>query len=171
MISLEKPGLRIIKTSIAVFLSLLICHIRSDQSIPFYGAIAAIICMRTGLLESIDIGLNRILGTIIGGFTGLIYLLSFKKMDFIPIINYLLVSLVIFLLIWLMANLDKPNAISIMCVVFVSITINHGEAPDYPVDFALNRMIDTLVGVIIAIFVNWFDFKLRKRFISKEKRV
>ena len=167
MRTIEKPGLRILKTSIAVFLSLFICHIRSEEAIPFYGAIAAIICMKVGLDETINVGLNRILGTFLGGFTGLIHLLIFKRMTLHPFVNYIIISTVVFLLIWLMANLNKPNAISIMCIVFVSITINHGEAPDYPVAFALNRTIDTLVGVIIAIFVNWFDFELRKKYKEK----
>lgn len=163
MTNIEKPGLRIFKTAIAVFLSLVICHLRSEEAMPFYGAIAAIICMKVDLNETIDVGKNRIIGTFLGGFTGLIYLVTFRKMGLSDFLNYFLISVVVFILIWIMANLNMPNAISIMCIVFISITINHGEAPDYPVAFALNRTIDTLVGVIIAIIVNWSDFELRKK--------
>lgn len=167
MIKIEKPGLRIFKTTLAVFLALILCHLRSVESIPFYGAIAAVICMKTDLDQTLEIGLNRVLGTLVGGFSGLVYLIIFKRMYLNSFTNYLIVSSVVFVLIWLMANLNKPNAISIMCVVFLSITINHGEAPDYPIAFALNRTIDTLVGVVIAVLVNWTDFEMRKRIKQK----
>lgn len=163
MTILDKPGLRILKTAIAVFASLLICHIRSDQAGPINGAIAAIICMQVDLEETIENGKNRILGTILGGLVGLIYLLSFKGRGLSDFQVYLSVSLVIFLLIWLMANLNMPNSITITCIVFLSITLNHGNEIDYPYAVALNRTIDTLIGVLVAVFVNWFDFELRKK--------
>src|SRR5699024_8999949 len=139
----------------------------SSEAIPFYGAIAAVICLKSDVDGTIKIGVNRVIGTLIGGFTGLIYLLTFKSMKLNPYINYALVSLVIIYLIWLMSNLNKPNAITIMCIVFISITINHGESTEFPVDFALNRVIDTLVGVLVAIFINWSDFEIRKYIKNK----
>lgn len=167
MKDMKRPGLRIVKTAIAVFLSLCLCHIRSPESMPFYGAIAAIICLKPDVDDTIDIGVNRVIGTLMGGLTGLVYLLNFKRLDLNSFTNYFLVSLIVILLIWLMANLNKPNAISIMCIVFISIVINHGESPEFPVNFALNRVIDTLVGVLVAIFINWSDFEIRKKINNK----
>lgn len=158
----KKPGLRIFKTALAVFLSLCISYLRNDAAIPFYAAIAALICMKTGIDETIEIGVNRVFGTLVGGLSGLLYLLTFKRLMLDSFINYLLISLVIFVLIWIMSNLDKPNAITIMCVVLLSITLNHGQEVEYPFTFALNRVIDTLIGVVVAVFVNWFDFEIRK---------
>lgn len=163
MKNVKMPGLRILKTAVAVFLALCLCHFRSAESIPFYGAIAAIICMKPDVDDTIDIGVNRVMGTLMGGFTGLLYLLNFKRLNLNSFTNYFLVSVIVIFLIWFMANLNKPNAISIMCIVFISIAINHGESPEFPVDFALNRVIDTLVGVLVAIFINWSDFEIRKR--------
>ena len=76
---LKKPGQRIFKTALAVFLSFTFSHFRSADALPFYSAIAAIICTKNDVNESIEIGLNRILGTFIGGFVGFLYLLFVKK--------------------------------------------------------------------------------------------
>ncbi|WP_267907454.1 aromatic acid exporter family protein [Anaerococcus obesiensis] len=76
---LKKPGQRIFKTALAVFLSFTFSHFRSANALPFYSAIAAIICTKNDVNGSIDIGLNRILGTCIGGFVGFLYLLFVRK--------------------------------------------------------------------------------------------
>lgn len=160
---LKMPGLRIIKTGLAVFISLIVSHIRGGEAMPFYAAIAAIICLKEDVDGTLSIGINRIFGTLLGGAVGLLYLLAFKERDLPASLNYLLVSLSIVLMIWVMALLGKTKAISIMAVVFVSIAINHGLEAEYPVTFVINRVVDTLVGVFTAIIVNWSDFEIKKR--------
>lgn len=72
-----------------------------------------------------------------------------------------------------MALANKPKAISIMAIVFLSITINHGT-DTMPFLFALNRTLDTMVGVISAIIVNRSDFEFRDRhsppYFKKDKK-
>jgi uncharacterized membrane protein YgaE (UPF0421/DUF939 family) len=160
---LKKPGLRIIKTAIAVFIALILSHLRSENSLPFYAAIAAVICMKPNVDGTIDVGINRVIGTLIGGLAGLVYLILFKGLITHHFINYLIISISIIFLIWLLDFFKKPNAISIMAIVFLSITINHGIEPEYPIAFAMNRTIDTLMGVVVAILVNRIHFDyLRK---------
>ena len=71
-------------------------------------------------------------------------------------------------LIWLVSSMEKPNAISIMCIVLASVSINHAGENFGAIDFAVNRVLDTLVGVVIAILVNSLDFEILK-FIKYEE--
>lgn len=166
---LKRPGQRILKTSLAVFLSFVFSHFRSSDALPFYSAIAAIICTKSDFNDSVNIGINRILGTLVGGICGFLYLLFVKSKLNSEIVNYVLISIIIAFLIWFMSSLDKPNAIIIMAIVFCSISINHAGENFGAIQFALNRILDTLVGVVIAIFVNSIDFELTKFMIFKKR--
>ena len=160
----KKPGLRIIKTFIAVSLAMLISSFRPGEGLPFYSAIAAIICLKSDVEGSREIGINRVIGTILGGLCGLIYLLIVPANYLPKEVELILISLLASIIIWVMAMAGKPKAISIMAIVFLSITINHGNEGNLPFLFAFNRTFDTMVGVIMAIVVNWSDFEIRENY-------
>lgn len=163
----KKPGLRIIKTFIAVSLAMLISSFRPGEGLPFYSAIAAIICLKSDVEGSREIGINRVIGTILGGLCGLLYLLIVPA-NYLPrAVELILISLLASIIIWVMAMAGKPKAISIMAIVFLSITINHGNEGNLPFLFAFNRTFDTMVGVISAIVVNWTDFEIRENYNNK----
>ena len=164
----KKPGLRIIKTFIAVSLAMLISSFRPGEGLPFYSAIAAIICLKSDVEGSREIGINRVIGTILGGLCGLLYLLIVPA-NYLPrSVELILISLLASIIIWVMAMAGKPKAVSIMAIVFLSITINHGNEGNLPFLFAFNRTFDTMVGVISAIVVNWTDFEIRENYNKKE---
>lgn len=164
----KKPGLRIVKTFIAVTLAMLISSFRPGEGLPFYSAIAAIICLKSDVEGSREIGINRVIGTILGGLCGLLYLLIVPA-NYLPrSVELILISLLASIIIWVMAMAGKPKAISIMAIVFLSITINHGNEGNLPFLFAFNRTFDTMVGVIMAIVVNWTDFEIRENYNKKD---
>jgi len=171
--SFKPPGLRIIKTFVAVTMAMLISAHRPGDGLPFYSAIAAIICLKSDVEGSREIGVNRIIGTFLGGFCGLIYLLLVPANSLPKNLEILLISFIASFIIWIMALANKPKAISIMAIVFLSITINHGT-DTMPFLFALNRTLDTMVGVISAIIVNRSDFEFRDRhsppYLKKDKK-
>lgn len=163
----KKPGLRIVKTFIAVTLAMLISSFRPGEGLPFYSAIAAIICLKSDVEGSREIGINRVIGTMLGGLCGLLYLLIVPA-NYLPrAVELILISLLASIIIWVMAMAGKPKAISIMAIVFLSITINHGNEGNLPFLFAFNRTFDTMVGVISAIVVNWTDFEIRENYNNK----
>lgn len=166
----RKPGRRIIKTALAVFISLVISHLRTGQATEFYSAIAAIVCMQPDVSGTIHIGKNRILGTAIGGLAGFIYLVAVENLHLTVRTNYFFLSLIMAFLMWLMSNLDKRDAISIMSIVFLSIAINHSETSSSALSFAISRTTDTFVGVVVAIAVNRSEFKFQDRLDGKRQR-
>ena len=134
----KKPGLRIVKTFIAVTLAMLISSFRPGEGLPFYSAIAAIICLKSDVEGSREIGINRVIGTMLGGLCGLLYLLIVPA-NYLPrALELILISLLASIIIWVMAMAGKPKAISIMAIVFLSITINHGNEGNLPFLFAFN---------------------------------
>ncbi len=159
---MPKIGMRMIKSSVAVFLCFVIYLIRRD-GIPFYSAIAAVLCMQPYVSNSRKVAGNRVIGTFIGGIAGMLVML-FEK-NFIPpelqILKYLLISATLIPLIYITILAKKPTASYITCVVFMSITVSHALDAD-PVLFAFNRILDTLIGIFVSLGVNAFHLPRKK---------
>ena len=70
-------GQRIVKTSIAVFITLLVYYLRGYRGaeMPAEAAITAIICMQPYVRDTRDFAVNRFIGTLIGAAWGLAFLL------------------------------------------------------------------------------------------------
>lgn len=140
-------GYRNIKTALAV----LICLLFLNKSLM--ASIAAIICMQSTIEDSVVIGINRLIGTFLGGFLGIIiiYFISlFNLQNYSVFISALSVSLVICI-----CNLiKKPAACVISSIVVLGIVID--PSIDNQFSYALNRTLETSLGVVIAILVNRF---------------
>ncbi|MEG0315063.1 MAG: FUSC family protein [Erysipelotrichaceae bacterium] len=158
---MPKIGLRIIKSSIAVLLCFIVYIIRGE-GVPFYAAIAAILCIQPEISKSKFKAKSRIIATIIGGIIGML-ILAFKQnyMNDINIIYYyLLVAIMIIPLLYIPTIIKQSDSSYLTCVVFLSITVSHiGDIN--PFIFGTNRIIDTLIGVFIAITIN--TFKIPKK--------
>lgn len=162
---LKLPGLRIIKTFIATLIALLISQYRPGLGQPFQSAIAAIICLQQNVDDSRDVGINRIIGTLLGGLCGLVYLMLVPAGSLAPWLELTLISVLTSIIIWVMAMLNKPKALVIMAIVFLAITlIPSTNEPAYM--SALNRTLDTMIGVITAVVVNRADFSFREDHIK-----
>ena len=152
---MPKIGLRIVKSSIAVFLCFVIYLLRGRSGVPFYSAIAAILCMQPYVSNSLKTAWNRTAGTLIGGVCGLAVLLV--ERFWIPadwvLIQYFLIALAIVPIIYITVLLKKTTASYITCVVFLSITVSHG-ADVSPWLFAIDRVLDTLIGIFVSLGVN-----------------
>nr|WP_319487658.1 HAD-IIB family hydrolase [uncultured Caproiciproducens sp.] len=153
---MPKIGMRTIKSSVAVFLCFVIYLIRGD-GIPFYSAIAAVLCMQPYVSNSRKVAFNRIIGTFIGGISGMLIMMVEKRFipSEAPILKYLLISAAIIPLIYITVLAKKTSASYITCVVFMSITISHGLDAN-PYFFAMNRILDTLIGIFVSLGVNAF---------------
>ena len=74
---LPAVGQRIVKTTVAVFLCLLVYYLRGfrGREIPTEAAITAIICIQPYVRDTRRYAVNRFAGTLIGSFWGLLFLL------------------------------------------------------------------------------------------------
>ncbi|MBP5362748.1 MAG: HAD hydrolase family protein [Ruminococcus sp.] len=158
-------GARIVKSSIAVGLCMVVYFIRKllpvGNGIPFYGALAALWCIQPYSDTTKNNALQRSVGTLTGAVYGLLFLLLFRRLGFaIPELVYVSASLVIIPVIYTTVVMNKRNASFFSCVVFLSIALTH-SFDENPYLFVLNRVVDTFIGIIIGVGVN--DFRLPVR--------
>ncbi len=160
MLSKYKIGLRTIKTTLAVFLCLVVQLIFSMNRIDtFYAAIAAVVCMRETAEESLDMGVHRFLGTFIGGVMG------FALMNIKPIIPYyteglyvIIVPLGMMLCICACNWFNKKSAVAICCVVFLSIALDTTLNIKNTLLYISLRILFTTIGIVIATLLNRYFF-------------
>lgn len=141
-----KIGFRNIKTAIAVFLCVVISRIL-NLDYAFYAVIAAIIAMESTISRSFITGKNRMLGTIVGAIVGLCFALIKPG-------SALLCAIGIIIIIFLLNKLKWSKSVTIAGIVFTAIMVNmNGKNPW---QYSLNRIIDTFIGISIAVLVNYF---------------
>ena len=143
---LNKPGMRNIKTGIGVMLCILVGYFNIIDK-TFFAAVACIVCMQTTVKSSLTVGLNRLKGTFIGGVVGFLFVLIRPG-------NPILACLGIITTIYICNILKVNSSITIACVVFCAIMINIGS--ESPLEYSVHRIIDTSIGVIIGVCVNYF---------------
>lgn len=155
-------GQRIVKTAVAVLICFLIYFLRGQKGIPFYSAIAAILCMQPYGENSFTVAKNRMIGTLVGAFFGTI-LLTFYYFQWIEMhVMYLLIAFCIILVIKTSVWIKKPQVAYFSCVVFLSIATNHIN-DEVPYFFIMDRVIDTFIGIGVSLTVNAVHFPRRKR--------
>lgn len=146
-------GLRSMKTALAAVLTALLYAFLPNSN-PTFACIGAIFGMGADMEDSRRNGGNRFFGTIIGGFIGLgLYWLEHR---IFPEGNYWLRLPLVFLGIVIMITVCVlfrwPGGVQPGGVVLCIILFN---TPAHHIDYAINRMIDTGVGVLISLLVNY----------------
>lgn len=146
-----KIGMRNIKTAIAVLICILISKLLKMEY-PFFVVIAAIVSMQNSVTGSYKVGRQRMLGTFIGALIGLIC-------ASIDPGNAIIASLGIILVIYFCNKLKWQQSTSIACVVFIAIMLNIGSKN--PLLYSFNRLLDTFIGINVALIVNHFIYPFK----------
>lgn len=160
-------GLRIIKSAIGVFLCYVVNYLRGDTGIVFYSQLAVLWCMQDYISETKAKAVQRTIGTIIGALWGLIVILLYGVIPKNAVIDAklcysALVSAAIVLVLYTTVVLKKKQASYFSCVVFLSIVVNH-IADANPYLFVFNRVMDTMIGIVIGVCVNCFRLPHKER--------
>ncbi|HFI0463121.1 TPA: aromatic acid exporter family protein [Streptococcus suis] len=147
-----KIGWRTIKTVIAVFITLLLYHWLNRQPANL-AALACVFTMQGNVPASIEFGRYRILGNTIGAvIAGATAYLELTFGFFNPYVHIFATTLGILLVI-VTCNLFKipksiVNSAATYFVVLLTISTHQIWA------YTINRVLDVIVGVTIAILVN-----------------
>lgn len=155
--ALPRIGMRIIKSSIGVFLCFVIYFLRGRHGTPFYSALAVLWCIQNHTKDSFKNALQRAFGTAIGAVYGLVFILV-KTYIWDPgygILHFLILSALIIPIIYTTLLFKRKNASYFSCVVYLSIVVNH-LADTKPLFFVLDRSLDTLIGIILGLIINQF---------------
>lgn len=137
-------GMRTLKTALVVIISYFVSSILNDE-LSFALIYAAVICVETSVVSSFKIGYNRVLGTVVGGVIGLI-------MTYLPVYGGLTmaVGVVITILFCNLLDIKKATGIAITLVIIIVI----GSSDTTPAVYAMQRTLDTVIGIVIATIVN-----------------
>lgn len=156
-------GLRAAKTSIAVFICVLLSIIlkRADM---FFSSIATVICMRQTYDETYNAGIRRLIGTVVGGAIGLIVLLISRYFFCNTYIISLLSPIFVLAVIYVCNVVNFKGSVEIGCIVLLSVIMSHSAlAYTNTILYVVNRVLDTSMGIVVAMFVNKFFFKKRSQ--------
>lgn len=144
-------GMRTFKTALGIFAALIVSDIFHLQY-PFFTAIAVIMVMQNTIDETYQMGINRILGTALGGLAGILYIQFLKLPNLF--LDRVIIGGITILIISILIRMKATKAISISLIVFLSICIN--DIKESAVFYALLRILDTIIGIVIAFFINIF---------------
>lgn len=156
-----KIGMRNIKTAVAVGLCLLTFQliglgnhfIGLDKDINgIQAALAATICMKSSLQNTLRTGIDRTIGTVFGSVMGVLFLLIGR---FIPAAVFvLLITAGVVVIIYLCNVLRLQASVPISIVVYLIVLI--GQKNISPVAYGLARLAETVFGIFVAYLVNRF---------------
>ena len=145
-------GLRSIKTALAALLTALLYGFLPGS--PTFACIGAIFGMGADMEEPRRSGGNRFFGTVIGGFIGLglYWLEHLAYPEGCYWLRLPMVFLGIIVLISMCVMFHWPGGVQpggvVLCIILFSTPAHH-------IDYAIHRMIDTGVGVVIALLLNY----------------
>lgn len=156
--------MRILKSAVGVFLCFLINIFRNGEGIVFYSQLAVLWCMQDYVSETKAKAKQRTIGTVCGAVYGLLVLVLFQKVSVFfsnsllekELFSAVVVSLFIIVIIYTTVILNKRQAAYFSCVVFLSIVVNHVTDVN-PYLFVWNRFLDTMIGILLGVFVNCFS--------------
>ena len=147
-------GMRNVKTALAATICAVVYFILDMN--PTFACIGAIFGMGSDMVTSKLSGGNRFFGTLIGGLIGMalfrIYILVYPEGGHHPLLLVLLFIGVLMLVVtstgfhW--AGAIQPGGV-VLCIILFNTPV------DTYMEYCVNRIIDTGVGVLVALAVNW----------------
>ena len=146
-------GMRNVKTAIAATLCALLYY-PFDRN-PTFACIGAIFGTGSDMGNSWLNGGNRLFGTIIGGILGMLLFriyICFYPEGGTELLMFFLLFIGVILLILVSQYCKWPGAIQpggvVLCIILFNTPV------DTYISYSLNRMLDTGIGVVIALLIN-----------------
>lgn len=153
MSHLPRVGMRMIKTSLAVCICFMIYFLRSEEGVPVFSTIAAIICMQPQVENSRQAAFNRIVGTLVGAAFAVLIVYLVREIPWhYRFFRYMVISFTIIPVMYMTVLLRKTGATALSGIVLLSICLSNMGQP--PIIDAMNRSIETIVGILVSLGVN-----------------
>ena len=140
----RQPLLQVLKTSVAVVVSWVICAALFSQPLPIFAAIAALLVVQPSVNQSLSKGVERSFG-VIGGVV-IAYVVGFL----LPQSSWIVLGVVVVALLvaWaLRLGPGSANQLPISAMLVLAIGV---QTPEY----ALDRILETVIGAVVALVVN-----------------
>lgn len=146
-------GMRTFKSALSVLICILLFHFL-NRGQPLIAALSAVFSLRQDLSTTLDFGKSRILGNILGGGAAILYLLlqnQFATNNFW--IELIALPTLVAVVITFSDGIDNNAGIisAIATLLLITLSIPPGES----VGFAFDRILDTFIGTLVAIGLNF----------------
>ncbi len=138
-------GMKNIKTSLAVFLSVGISYLLQLE-FPFFTAISTIFTIESSRETPMKAGGIRMLGSLVGACVGVVLVLVKPGNVFLCGFGIMVISCICSML-----KLDR--AIPIAGVIFMAIML--GKDIKDPLQYSINRILNTFAGIVVAVAVDY----------------
>lgn len=153
----QPAGLILVKSGLALFLCFVVAWILGNTTTAFQAGIATILCLKDDRPQTYGEAINRTLGTVVAGATAFGFIMLTTRqlgLQLGDLLYYVLDVIVLILLIAFFLLLRRPGAIIVSVIVFLLTTYLSSAVAD-PFAYVSQRTIDTVIGILIAMFVNW----------------
>ena len=164
-LSLHLPhlGLRIIKTGIAVAITLVIKYLLGfhTDNMAAEAAITAIICMQPHVHNAKTYAINRFTGSLIGAFWGMVFLAIMYAIMPPLVVAYVAMGAFIIVTLYTTVLVKKADCASLAGIVFLCLVISFPEA-ESTVQTVLLKLGDIVLGTLVAVLVNAFRLPRQK---------
>lgn len=157
-------GNRIVKTGIAVFICLVIYYLRGFRGAITQSTIAAILCVQPTVSNSRASAMERVLGTLIGYVWAFAYLLVMYLFPILGkniLVAYGIMALTVMLAVYSTVVLKKTSSAALTGIVVMCLVSGFPNVSE-PFTSALNDVVDTTLGTLVAIAVNSFRLPRKK---------
>ncbi len=139
-----------LKIGISIFFCVLLYRIGLTES-AFYSSLAVVMTFQNSVYASFKAGENRMKGTFLGAVIGVLFAVIGQS-------SAVLSGVGVSLIIILCNSLNWKKSINIACIVFIAIMVNIEKLGISPIEYSLQRVFETLLGIIIALTVNYLIF-------------
>lgn len=150
------PGLRILKTSLAVFVCMTLFYLMGYFH-PIHALIACVLMMKETSDETKQAGIDRIKGTLLGGALSYAALIVLKVLpiDNTHLLVPVILSLSVFLSFIIVKGFEQSSSVASMSAVMIIITLmSHASSTNSVFTYVSIRTLETLVGILIAFIIN-----------------
>ena len=151
--NIPRVGMRMVKTALAVAICFFLYVLRGEEGVPIFSTIAAIICMQPYAENSIQVSINRIIGTLLGAVFALLVLYLIQYIPYqVRILRYLVISFAVIPVMYVTVLLKRTGASALAGIVLLSVCLsNVGYTP---LEGAINRSVETIIGILVSLGVN-----------------
>ncbi|MDO9396405.1 MAG: FUSC family protein, partial [Herbiconiux sp.] len=137
--------LQVLKTAAAAVLAWVVGSLLIPEQAPIFGPIAAIIVVQPSVNQSFSRAIERSVGVIVGVVIAFLVGYAFGDTSWI-----ILVAIVVSLLVGWALRFPQSSTVQVPISAMLVLSIG-AQTPGY----ALDRIIETIVGAAIGVFVNW----------------
>lgn len=165
---MKKPlvGMRTFKTALSVWICLILFYLMNQRT-PMIAAIAAVVVLKESPKTSLTSAKHRVMGNFLGALTALLLTILAETIHHELLIQLVGIPIGVIFLITISNVLNyKTGIVGGVAAFFVT----YFSTPyNGPIVYAANRVIDTLIGALIAISVNYLVDK--DRIIQLKRRL